>query len=132
MKPNFPYTPLRGNRIKGFDLLVNYLWPETQHESLSVNNESNELESSSSYANSSDFSLFRNESDVVAAPLEASASPVEFMLFLGDFIYADSPWYFGDDKEAYRRLYRRNYQSRSFRKVYERLRKSIFQTCLIF
>ncbi|KAG6818577.1 hypothetical protein H0H93_003849, partial [Arthromyces matolae] len=46
---------------------------------------------------------------------------VDFMLFLGDFIYADVPLYVGDDKEAYRRLYRRNYNSNSFRKVYERL-----------
>jgi len=48
-------------------------------------------------------------------------APPEFMLFLGDFIYADVPLYFGDSKDAYRRLYRRNYQSQSFRKVYERL-----------
>ncbi|THG96831.1 hypothetical protein EW026_g5077 [Hermanssonia centrifuga] len=48
-------------------------------------------------------------------------APAEFMLFLGDFIYADVPLYFGDDAEAYRRLYRRNYQSDSFRKVYEHL-----------
>jgi alkaline phosphatase D len=44
-------------------------------------------------------------------------------MFLGDFVYADVPFYFGDDKEAYRRLYRRNYLSESFRKVYEHLRK---------
>ncbi|KAJ7632327.1 PhoD-like phosphatase-domain-containing protein [Roridomyces roridus] len=52
------------------------------------------------------------------APLDL---PVQFMLFLGDFIYSDVPVYIGDTKEAYRRLYRRNYQSKSFRKVYERL-----------
>lgn len=51
-------------------------------------------------------------------------SRVEFGLFLGDFIYADVPMYFGDDPESYRRMYRRNYQSTGFRKVYERLRKS--------
>ena len=51
--------------------------------------------------------------------------PTEFMVFMGDFIYADVPVYFGDDKEAYRRLYRRNYNSPSFRKVYERLRTSL-------
>jgi alkaline phosphatase D len=51
-------------------------------------------------------------------------SPVtDFLLFLGDFIYADVPLYIGDDQEAYRRLYRRNYQSPSFRNVYEKLRK---------
>jgi alkaline phosphatase D len=48
--------------------------------------------------------------------------PTEFMLFLGDFVYADVPYYFGDNLDAYRRLYRRNYQSPSFRRVYERLR----------
>jgi hypothetical protein len=48
----------------------------------------------------------------------------------GDFIYADVPLYFGDDEEAYRRLYRRNYNSPSFRKVYEKLRE-LFLTCLV-
>jgi len=44
------------------------------------------------------------------------------MIFLGDFIYADVPIYFGDHQESYRRLYRRNYQSPSFKKVYQNLR----------
>ncbi|KAJ7490064.1 PhoD-like phosphatase-domain-containing protein [Mycena galericulata] len=57
---------------------------------------------------------------------EDPAPPAEFLLFLGDFIYSDVPAYIGDDKEAYRRLYRRNYQSKSFKKVYERL--PIFHT----
>lgn len=48
--------------------------------------------------------------------------PTSFLLFLGDFIYADVPVYFGETLESYRRLYRRNYQSPSFRKIYERLR----------
>jgi len=80
--PNFPYLPLHGRTIKGFDLLADYLFPTT--------------------------------------PVE-SVPPAEFMLFLGDFIYSDVPQYIGDDKEAYRRLYRRNYQSKSFKKIYERL-----------
>ncbi|KIM48985.1 hypothetical protein M413DRAFT_21288 [Hebeloma cylindrosporum] len=50
-----------------------------------------------------------------------SNSITHFMLFLGDFIYADVPIYFGDHQEAYRRLYRRNYQSPSFKKVYQHL-----------
>lgn len=58
----------------------------------------------------------------------SSVVPLEFMLFLGDFIYADVPIYVGDEKEAYRRLYRRNYQSYSFRKVYERIRESFSST----
>ncbi|KAF7338542.1 Alkaline phosphatase D [Mycena venus] len=86
--PNFPYLPLHGRTIKGFDLLANYLFPAT-------------------------------------APAEP-VPPTEFMLFLGDFIYSDVPQYIGDDKEAYRRLYRRNYQSTSFKKIYERL--PIFHT----
>jgi alkaline phosphatase D len=53
----------------------------------------------------------------------ALSSQAEFLLFLGDFIYADVPVYIGDNKEAYRRLYRRNYLSDSFRKIYERLRE---------
>ncbi len=55
----------------------------------------------------------------------------DFMLFLGDFIYADVPFYVGDDVEAYRRLYRRNYQSPSFRRVYERLRASFLKISLL-
>ena len=51
-----------------------------------------------------------------------SNSVTDFMIFLGDFIYADVPIYFGDHQEAYRRLYRRNYQSPSFKKVYQQLR----------
>ncbi|CAK5264051.1 unnamed protein product [Mycena citricolor] len=47
--------------------------------------------------------------------------PAEFMLLLGDFVYSDIPTYVGDNKEAYRRLYRRNYQSHSFKAIYERL-----------
>lgn len=26
--PNFPYVPLHGRQIKGFDLLAEYLWPQ--------------------------------------------------------------------------------------------------------
>lgn len=48
----------------------------------------------------------------------------KFMLFLGDFIYADVPVYFGDSEDAYLRLYRRTYASPSFRKIYEWLRAS--------
>ncbi|KAF8894022.1 PhoD-like phosphatase-domain-containing protein [Infundibulicybe gibba] len=52
--------------------------------------------------------------------------PTAFMMFLGDFIYADVPVYIGDDKNAYRRLYRRNHASEEFRSVFERL--PIFHT----
>jgi alkaline phosphatase D len=47
----------------------------------------------------------------------------EFMLMIGDAIYADVPYWNGDNLEAYRKLYRRTFASPSFRQVYERLRK---------
>ena len=60
----------------------------------------------------------------------APSAPAEFMLFLGDSVYADVPYYFGDNLDAYRRLYRRSYQSPGFRRVYERLRGlHIFSYC---
>jgi alkaline phosphatase D len=103
--PNFPYLPLHGRRIKGFDLLADYLWPS-------------------------------KTVDADGAPDTPSPEdvqpPAEFMLFLGDFIYADVPMYFGDNVEAYRRFYRRNYNSDSMRKVYERLRKSAILTYYLF
>ena len=89
--PNFPYLPFHGRRIKGYDVLADYLWPS------------------------------KNENDADSSVDEKP--PTEFMLFLGDFIYADVPMYWGDDAEAYRRFYRRNYNSPSMRKVYERLRE---------
>ncbi|KDQ12330.1 hypothetical protein BOTBODRAFT_34617 [Botryobasidium botryosum FD-172 SS1] len=52
---------------------------------------------------------------------EESSIPTEFLLLLGDFIYADTPVYARDNREAYRRYYRQNYASESFRKVYERI-----------
>ncbi|KAF7295206.1 hypothetical protein MIND_01059400 [Mycena indigotica] len=59
-------------------------------------------------------------------PTPDSSPLAEFLLLLGDFIYSDVPVRIADDKQAYQRLYRRNYQSSSFRKVYERL--PIFHT----
>ncbi|KAF7322713.1 hypothetical protein HMN09_00050100 [Mycena chlorophos] len=87
IQPAFPYLPFHGRKIKGFDQLAHYLFPEPETQ---------------------------------AAPL------AQFLLFLGDFIYSDVPVKIADDKDAYARLYRRNYQSPSFRKVYERL--PIFHT----
>lgn len=96
--PNFPYRgPLHYRSIPGFDLLSDYLYPKAIGTS--------------------------GDSEEISLPLDNYPVPprVEFLLFLGDFIYADVPVYIGDDKEAYRRLYRRNYNSDSFRKIYERL-----------
>ncbi|KAG8771528.1 hypothetical protein FRC12_003546 [Ceratobasidium sp. 428] len=61
---------------------------------------------------------------VTEVPPVAPVKPkpaVEFLMMMGDFIYADVPYYFGDTLQAYRRLYRRVYASKSFRKIYERL-----------
>lgn len=109
MKPNFPYIPFKGNRIKGMDLLADYLWP-----------------SDSTGAVVSPMpptvSLYDRDESFVGSPDRMTPLiPADFMLFLGDFVYADVPYYFGDNLEAYRRLYRRNYESPSFRRVYERL-----------
>ena len=96
--PNFPYSVLQSRRIKGFDLLADYLFPSTPNSAANFNSTEPEV-----------------------AQVDTSL-PASFLLFLGDFIYADVPVYFGNNKESYRRLYRRNYQSSSFRKIYERLR----------
>lgn len=95
--PNFPYRgPLYRNAIQGFDLLAKAI------------------------------TLSNPPPRFMADNSEASPIPeVDFLLFLGDFIYADVPVYIGDQKEAYRRLYRRNYQSHSFRNIYERIRESL-------
>lgn len=112
--PNFPYLPFQHQRIKGFDLLSQYI-ASKEYESLSA----------------------ADKQSVTALPgllnpnthntANLSSSSIEFMLLLGDFIYADVPHYAGSDLESYRRLYRRVYSSPSFRKVYERLR-----ACLLY
>lgn len=107
MKPNFPYTPFKGDRIKGMDLLADYLWPGDSTGTIVT-------------PTISPRDLHGNFGDRLHnTPL---STPAEFMLFLGDFIYADVPYYFGDNLDKYRRLYRRTYQSPDFRRVYERLR----------
>ena len=123
--PNFPYRgPLHRNSIQGFDLLTDYLFPrpsdisrapaETEEASADDSNATPVTDSEAPSPTEHD----QDESEDI--PLSPRA---EFMLFLGDFIYADIPIYTGDDKEAYRRLYRRNYRSESFRKLYEKLRE---------
>lgn len=111
MKPNFPYIPFKGNRIKGMDLLADYLWPNDPTGAVVSPTPPTVLLSDRD-------TNFVDSPDGMTPPI-----PVDFMLFLGDFVYADVPYYFGDNLEAYRRLYRRNYESPSFRRVYERLRR---------
>ena len=139
MTPNFPYKPLNSRTIKGFDLLADYLWPQSAPVALPnvLASDLSEPVSSTSDAAPTAAESASTENDTVLttepavpspapepapAPLEKPVAPTEFMIFMGDFIYADVPVYYGDDKEAYRRFYRRNYNSPSFRKVYERLR----------
>ncbi|KAI0253905.1 PhoD-like phosphatase-domain-containing protein [Lactifluus subvellereus] len=127
LKPNFPYAPFKNGRIKGFDLLADYLFNEptivdTPGTVAFVDASDNATESlqvdARIAANGSEPAV----ANVIPATLGAEGVvPTEFMLFLGDFIYADIPVYHGDSKHAYRRLYRRNYNSPSFRRVYERL-----------
>jgi len=116
MVPNFPYRgPFHHRTITGYDLLAKYLKSPSK---MSLSKEPLELLPSNATQN--DPSSFTT---TVKEPNDLSPAITDFLLFLGDFIYADVPLYIGDDQEAYRRLYRRNYQSPSFRNVYEKLRK---------
>jgi hypothetical protein len=125
--PNFPYRgPFHKRSIKGFDLLADYLHAKSQpqprhhasaHTQDVLLNDTTPVDALNATApDDQTYSVVELEEPV----------PTEFMLFLGDFIYADVPFYGGDDKEAYRRLYRRNYQSTSYRRIYEQLRASAF------
>ncbi|KAF9007937.1 PhoD-like phosphatase-domain-containing protein [Cyathus striatus] len=118
--PNFPYAgPLNKRTIKGFDLLADYLFPTPPKPEANPVVAAFDVE-----ADVSEEEKLKEVGQPKVSPLAA------FLLFLGDFIYADVPLYVGDDKEAYRRLYRRNYNSPSFRKIYERLRMSPFYPSL--
>ena len=114
VKPNFPYAPFKGDRIKGMDLLADHLWPP-------------DSTGTTVPSTVTTIPLQHQDERFVNPPHDGTTPsiPTEFMLFLGDFVYADVPYYFGDNLNAYRRLYRRNYQSPSFRRVYERLRRFI-------
>ncbi|KAI0695405.1 PhoD-like phosphatase-domain-containing protein [Cerioporus squamosus] len=133
MTPNFPYAPFQSRRIKGFDILADTLWPKSASTAavvpavLASSSSAHPSESASDAEATAETTAENVTVPVmnVTEPLapEKSEPPTEFMIFLGDFIYADVPVYYGDDQEAYRRFYRRNYNSPSFRKVYERLRE---------
>ncbi|THH31384.1 hypothetical protein EUX98_g2819 [Antrodiella citrinella] len=123
--PNFPYLPFQGRRIKGFDLLAEYLWSTSPVVVPSAPSPTTVLVDSPAAEEIStvtDVAAPKTTLSAQVIPAVAKLTPpAEFMLFLGDFIYADVPLYFGDDQGMYRQFYRRNYQSPSFRKVYERL-----------
>lgn len=140
-----------GVRIKGFDLLAEHIWPthpevkdtptkaedevdaappmaEESPEAVAALVESTEgLTSASSESNSAtplptDDSQAHIASTEIPPTAPVKPTPaIEFLMMMGDFIYADVPYYFGDTVQAYRRLYRRVYASKSFRKIYERL-----------
>jgi alkaline phosphatase D len=123
--PNFPYLPFQGRRIRGFDLLARYLFPKGLTEREPETSGRKSLATTVGSSGVLPVSAETMPSLTTIPPPSRNPSPAaEFLLFLGDFIYADMPTYVGDSKEAYRRLYRRNYQSSSFRKIYERLRQS--------
>lgn len=111
--PNFPYRgPLNRKAIHGFDLLARSL------DLAPVSSLSNEIQPG--HETPAEFEL---QPEDETQPRYARHSPVDFLLFLGDFIYADVPIYIGDKREAYRRLYRRNYQNIGFRSIYENIRE---------
>ena len=91
------------------DLLADYLWPGDSTSAI--------------VPSTTQTTPLRHRKEHTACPRTPGRTtpslPAEFMLFLDD---ADVPYYFGDNLDAYRRLYRRRYQSPSFRRVYERLR----------
>jgi alkaline phosphatase D len=127
--PNFPYNPAFPERIKGLDIISDYITsqrpapakvapPSTTAPAEPVE----EAESITSAASAATATI-----PVVQSVLVTNNSRQlipEFMILAGDAIYADVPHYAGDDLEAYRKLYRRSFASPSYRKVYEKLRKS--------
>ena len=90
LKPNFPYAPFQNNRIKGFDLLADYLFAEptvvdTPGTVAYVKAEDNVTESSTSLETEVGTEAGESAPEVVPASLEAEhrdVAPIEFMLFL--------------------------------------------------
>ncbi|CAE6441319.1 unnamed protein product [Rhizoctonia solani] len=146
--PNFPYSVFaEGTHIRGFDLLADHIWPaepqvedtpsQAQEEPIAapVAEEIPELvpthevleptTPSTATADVTPLHLDDKQAPLTsteAPPVAPSRpAPIEFLMMMGDFIYADVPYYFGDTVQAYRRLYRRVYASKSFRRIYERL-----------
>ncbi|TFK26359.1 alkaline phosphatase [Coprinopsis marcescibilis] len=113
--PNFPYGgPQNRLKIKGFDRLAEYLKPS---KPALILNETVEAVDTTVNATEAEEIVIETPSETE----ESISGLYKFMLFLGDFIYADVPIYFGDAPDAYLRLYRRNYASQSFRKLYKSL-----------
>jgi alkaline phosphatase D len=93
LKPNFPYAPFQNNRIKGFDLLADYLFAEptvvdTPGTVAFVKADDNVTESSTPLENDVEAEAGESVPEVVPASLEAErrdVAPFEFMLFLVEF-----------------------------------------------
>jgi len=132
--PNFPYMPFSGTRVKGFDYLATFLG-SNGFESRTAATHSEQAEPVEEAAPTVDIDDFVLESDATSttpstttlvtpttpvSDTPAPFIPTEFMLFLGDFIYADVPWGV-QTLSHYRSLYRRMFASPSVRKVYESL-----------
>ncbi|KAF8758332.1 PhoD-like phosphatase [Rhizoctonia solani] len=146
--PNFPYSVFaESTHIRGFDLLADHIWPaqlqaketpsEVQEEPVAAPAAEESPEPTDEEAPESAIPTY-TVVDATPSPLDSEQVPlvstevlpetpskpapmVEFLMMMGDFIYADVPYYFGDTIQAYRRLYRRVYASKSFRRIYERL-----------
>ena len=90
LTPNFPYVPLQSKRIRGFDLLADYLFPEStvvDTPSTVAYVKANDNVTENPIPLESDIGIETNESvpEVVPAALEVKhggVAPTEFMLFL--------------------------------------------------
>ncbi|KAG8837073.1 hypothetical protein FRB91_007085 [Serendipita sp. 411] len=133
MLPNFPYNPAFPERIKGLDIISDWIdsfnpkpvnSPSTTTAPASPVEEAESIIAEASAAIASATNTPISELPIVKSILD-DAKPreigPEFMLMIGDNIYADVPYSTGGDLEAFRKLYRRTFSSSSFRKVYERL-----------
>lgn len=133
--PNFPYNPAFPERIKGMDILSDYITPpqpapkDVPSTTKVPADPVEEAESLISQASTAVVSATATPitkipaMESLFAPSEPRKLKPEFMIMAGDAIYADVPHYNGDNIETYRKLYRRSFASPSFRKVYEKLRK---------
>jgi hypothetical protein len=83
LTPNFPYAPFKNKRIKGFDLLADYLFAEPPGSVAYVKTSDNATENPTSLEYN--FRTETNGSTPTEAPAileEKRIAPTEFMLFL--------------------------------------------------
>lgn len=84
LQPNFPYAPFKSRRIKGFDLLADYLFEPTIVDTLGVVKASDNVTESPAPLESNIGSETNGSvPEAIPATLEAKrVAPTEFMLFL--------------------------------------------------